>query len=123
MTGEGMRLVQAQRQQLTLPMQQALRLLRMSNLELNAEISAELNANPLLEAAHLPSPPIPAPPAGGGAEVAARSESLAEHLLGQLAAARFDREQAFLARVLIGEIDADGYLRADLDAIAERLGV
>lgn len=118
-----MRLVQAQRQQLTLPMQQALRLLRMSNLELNAEISAELNANPLLEAAHLPSPPIPAPPAGGGAEVAARSESLAEHLLGQLASARFDREQAFLARVLIGEIDADGYLRADLDAIAERLGV
>jgi RNA polymerase sigma-54 factor len=145
MNGGGMRFSQAQRQQFSLQMQHALRLLQLSNLELAAEISAEVSANPLLDPVQPPAPSIDAPagagsaaitqpfdysgasasraaPAGAGLEPPSRPETLVEHLLAQLACSPLDEKSAFLAQALIGEIDADGYLRADLAGVAERLG-
>ena len=138
MNGVGMSLSLAQRQQFSQRAQFALRLLQMSNLELAAEILAEVNTNPLLDAVLPPAPSVeqispalsgPISAAGSGAagldrpEIAGRAQTLAECLLSQLSVAGLDATSNFLAHALIGEIDPDGYLRADLDQLAERLGV
>ncbi|MDR3508968.1 MAG: RNA polymerase factor sigma-54 [Caulobacteraceae bacterium] len=135
-----MRLSQGQHQQFSLPMQRALRLLRMSNLDLGAEISAEISANPLLDAAPPSASVIEGRARGGvaagdraqpsriaaldgvGAEPEARAETLVEHLFAQIALAHLGPSETFLAQALIGEIDGDGYLRVDLHALADRLG-
>jgi RNA polymerase sigma-54 factor len=51
----------------------------------------------------------------------AEEESLADHLVGQLGLATADAGTRLVGRAIIDEIDEAGYLRADLDAIAERL--
>ncbi len=51
----------------------------------------------------------------------ADTESLAEHLVAQLGLASADASVQLIGRALIDEIDEAGYLRADLDAVAERL--
>lgn len=51
----------------------------------------------------------------------ADSESLADYLIGQLGLASSDPTVQLVGRALIDEIDDAGYLRADLDVIAERL--
>ncbi|HYM18498.1 MAG TPA: hypothetical protein VEU06_08045, partial [Micropepsaceae bacterium] len=48
--------------------------------------------------------------------------TLKHHLEAQLAIAALDPAQRFIAVVLIEAVDDAGYLRADLDEIAERLG-
>jgi RNA polymerase sigma-54 factor len=48
--------------------------------------------------------------------------TLKHHLESQLAIAALDPAQRFIAVVLIEAVDEAGYLRADLDEIAERLG-
>lgn len=47
--------------------------------------------------------------------------TLAEHLTEQLGLAVADPGQRMIGRAIIGEIDETGYLRTDLDAIAEQL--
>jgi len=52
----------------------------------------------------------------------AEDKSLADHLGDQLGLAIADPARRLIGRALIDEIDEAGYLHADLDAIAERLG-
>ena len=52
----------------------------------------------------------------------APSETLKDHLLEQLSIAALDPEQRLIASALIEDIDEAGYLRADLDELAARLG-
>jgi RNA polymerase sigma-54 factor len=80
---------------------------------------------------------IPALPAEGWAVAPARQtissedynleafvadeESLAEYLIGQLGLANPDPSTRLVGRALIDEIDETGYMRADIDDIADRL--
>jgi len=52
----------------------------------------------------------------------AEEKSLANHLSDQLGLAIADARQRLIGQTLINEIDDTGYLRADVGAIAERLG-
>jgi RNA polymerase sigma-54 factor len=52
----------------------------------------------------------------------AEQKTLAAHLSDQLGLVVADRNLRIIGHVLINEIDEDGYLRADVCAIAERLG-
>ena len=53
-----------------------------------------------------------------GPEVADDTESLSEHLIGQLADLRLDDRQLTIARYIIGNLDENGYLERDTAAIA-----
>jgi len=55
-------------------------------------------------------------------EILAREKTLAEHLHDQLAVAGLDPAERAVAAALIDAVDEGGYLRADLQEIAERLG-
>jgi RNA polymerase sigma-54 factor len=134
----GMRFSQSQSQQFNLQMRQALKLLQMPAIELAQEIASEVSDNPLLDAVYPPATsasPIGDAPilfAAAGRPAASadaierergqRTETLADHLLAQLAFAPLDDRGKFLGRALIGEIEPDGYLRGDLAELAERLG-
>lgn len=176
---------------ITPQLQQAIKLLQLSSLELEAYVEAELERNPLLQRdepaeagaeAEGPPPPEAAelaadrvsdtaaaaemdvgaedayPDAGrGGDEAPAaadegwqtggavdwsqagrggsfegdgeglegalqRARTLADHLNDQLAVAGLSGADAAIAAVLIDAVDEGGYLRADLDEVAERLG-
>src|SRR5690606_25543201 len=52
----------------------------------------------------------------------AGEKTLAEHLADQLGMATADPTERLVGGAIISEIDEGGYLRADLDQIAERLG-
>ena len=55
----------------------------------------------------------------GGAQ---RAKTLSEHLADQLAVAGFSGADYLIAQVLIDGVDEGGYLRLDLEEVAERLG-
>jgi len=173
---------------ITPQLQQAIKLLQMSNLELEAFVEAELERNPLLQrdereqeaerdgaAETAPEPtdltldrvdpaaagaeldaahdeaspgeratgdaPEAAGEAGGAVDwsragkgggfdgdleglegVLAQEKSLADHLHDQLAVAGLSAPEAAVAGVLIDAVDEVGYLRVDLQEVAERLG-
>ena len=174
---------------MTPQLQQAIKLLQLSNLELAAYVEAELERNPLLERDDGPegdrragnreenaapqatpdatpldrameredfSPAAPESPdgdepsverrqaeepaapladwsrvgAGGGRggdldgleNTVATQVTLRDHLTGQLGVAALPPAQQLIAVVLIEAVDEGGYLRADLDEIAARLG-
>jgi RNA polymerase sigma-54 factor len=54
-------------------------------------------------------------------QVSTRGQTLREHLLAQLAGTGCTRRDRALVTLLIDELDADGYLRAGLDEVAEAL--
>jgi len=188
--GHRLELRQGQGLVITPQLQQAIKLLQLSNLELDAFVEAELERNPLLQREDGPveadapadqaeratenlgldsvsdsaasgqmdaapddvSPGERAtgdgPDAGGGeAEQAggqidwsrtggggsfesddnyegalSRPPTLCEHLTEQLAVAGLSPAQHVVAGVLIDGVDETGYLRADLEEVAERLG-
>lgn len=161
-------------------LQQAIKLLQMSNMEVEAFVEAELERNPLLQRDESDSESEEVPPAeaatdrvvhvqsdlgassdqasagelatgdapepaagdaGGGVDwsragrgggfdgdgdvlerALSRDKTLTEHLQDQLAVAGLSAAEAVVASVLIDAVDEGGYLRADLDEIAERLG-
>jgi RNA polymerase sigma-54 factor len=166
---------------ITPQLQQAIKLLQMSNLELEAFVEAELERNPLLQREEGEPAPDEAPrddaqaAADSVADAAARSDldapaeaaspgehatgdagaadaggsvdwsragkgggfdhdaeglegaftrekTLPEHLHEQLAAAGLGAAESAVAHVLIDAVDEGGYLRADLDETAARLG-
>lgn len=180
--GARLELRQGQGLVITPQLQQAIKLLQLSNLELEAFVEAELERNPLLARDELaPEPEVggdggdPAPvetaadsearadldatydeaspgeratgdtpePAGeaGGAidwsragsggsfdgspddmeQMLTRERTLSDHLHDQLAVAGLTPAEAAIASVLIDGVDEGGYLRLDLDEIAERL--
>ena len=115
-------------------LQQAIKLLQLSNLELEAFVEAELERNPLLQRAEPERPPAAPTPepmvwrgAGGGAAFDGdtpmrREKSLHEHLHDQLAVMRLEPAERAVASVLIEAVDEGGYLRTPLTEIADRLG-
>ncbi|MDB5440797.1 MAG: rpoN, partial [Caulobacteraceae bacterium] len=163
---------------ITPQLQQAIKLLQLSNIELDAYVEGELERNPLLvrdedepapesgpevetpsqaEAAadHAVSADLDATPedstpgqmasdeasaggaidwsrTGGGGSFEGDGEdmesrltrelTLAEHLEAQLTVAALDGPERAIALQLIGAVDEAGYLRADLDELAQRLG-
>lgn len=180
------RLQQKQSQSLVMTpqLQQAIKLLQLSNIELAAFVEEQLESNPLLErgtgdenrrgedsdgdsasasdeysevsmdAPQAASSDIDAPAdsidmhgsaadvggsvdwskAGSGGSFNGSSEydpmdntaaeiSLSEHLNAQLSMAIHDPKERMIGTYLIDHVDENGYLRADLEDIAERLGV
>lgn len=181
---------QSQSLVMTPQLQQAIKLLQLSSLDLAAFVEQELAENPLLERdegkaeiadlretaeevlaygpeggeaadslEHVRSEALPgategpldavvdyddnspsdawgeAGPAGGARDssldggdwdalenAAERTPGLREHLLRQLQLESFAQAEQLLAVQLIGALDDDGYLRADLDDLAEHLG-
>lgn len=120
---------------LTPQLQQAIRLLLMSTLELESEIDQALQDNPLLEreerAEELPPRELVLTQRmerarSGDADLddeamgqQAAVPSLADHLLEQLRLTRVSRRDAALVEVLIGELDDNGYLTVALvDVVA-----
>ncbi|MGE5502708.1 MAG: RNA polymerase factor sigma-54, partial [Ignavibacteriales bacterium] len=122
-------------------MQQAIKLLQLSNLELESFVETELERNPLLQRVDPPakvadSAAAPAPVESpvwrtssgtglGGVEIEDRhtqSKSLHSHLHDQLSVTRLSPVERVVAGALIDAVDDGGYLRADLSEIAERLG-
>jgi RNA polymerase sigma-54 factor len=180
--GARLELRQGQGLVITPQLQQAIKLLQLSNLELDAFVEAELERNPLLardEAEREPEaePPSEAAPletttdsearadldatydeaspgeratgdtsepagdaggaidwsrAGSGGsfdggpedleQMLTRELTLADHLHDQLAVAGLTPAEAAIASVLIDGVDEGGYLRLDLEEVAERLG-
>ena len=116
---------------LTPQLQQALRLLRMTNLELAEYVAEEAEKNPLLEVV-APARPQSAGPAvarsGGDGdwsalENIASAPSLYDHLHAQIGSMRLDATVSAAALFLADELDEDGYLRVPLDEVAERSGL
>ena len=127
---------QGQHLALTPQLQQSIRLLQLSSVELEMEISQALIENPLLERDDDPAPAAEAadperedsmeqadslselhteemPGAGGvypddDLPQAACADTLREHLLGQLALTRAQARDLALVRVLIDELDDNG---------------
>ena len=112
---------------MTPQLQQAIKLLQMSHLELSAFVAAEIEKNPLLELAP------PAAPAGGGAVPARRGEgagdflesvaaevSLHDHLHAQIGAMRGRPDAIEAAMILADELEDDGYLRVPIAEVAAR---
>jgi RNA polymerase sigma-54 factor len=177
------RIVQKQSQSLVMTpqLQQAIKLLQLSNIELAAFVEEQLESNPLLErgtgdenrrgeemdtksdtdygevsmeAPQAASSDIDAPAhamdtdasvadvggnvdwskAGTGGSFNGSSDydpmdntaaeiSLSEHLNAQLAMSFSDAKERLIGTYLIDQVDENGYLRADIPDIAERLGV
>lgn len=125
---------------LTPQLQQSIRLLQLSTLELQAEIEQALQDNPLLERDEPDEP-------DGARELreslrsqrlersrsgdrdldddalpqAAPAPNLADHLLAQVRLLRLSRRDAALVEWLIGELDDNGYLEADADTLVDAL--
>ncbi|MDM9560874.1 RNA polymerase factor sigma-54 [Bordetella petrii] len=150
MTRPALELRTGQHLALTPQLQQSIRLLQLSTLDLQAEIDQALADNPMLERseeradtdAHperettLDDEPAreaetradEMPGAGGvypddradGPDTA-RSETLREHLLAQLGLTRAGRRDAALVGLLIDELDENGYLGSPLEEILQWL--
>ncbi|WP_019937527.1 RNA polymerase factor sigma-54 [Bordetella sp. FB-8] len=141
---------QGQHLALTPQLQQSIRLLQLSSVELEMEISQALIENPLLERDDDPTPAAEAadpqredsmeqadapgesaesrsdemPGSGGvysddddGMPQAAHTDTLREHLLGQLALTRALARDQTLVGILIDELDDNGYLGSPLEEI------
>lgn len=133
---------------LTPALQQSIRLLQLSSLDLQAEIERALDENPLLEA-QMPEdvePDIepvtqeiaaePAPDKQVELYSSSRlsrddeqserpetssSQTLREYLLEQLGTTRVSERDAALVGLLIDDLNEDGYLESSLEAISEML--
>ena len=113
-------------------LQQAIKLLQLSNLELESFVEAELERNPLLQRAEPERRPAEAAPQpmvwrGSGSGAAPfdgdeaplrREKTLHEHLHDQLAMTRLEATERAIANVLIEAVDEGGYLRTPLAEIA-----
>ena len=121
---------QSQSLVMTPQLQQAIKLLQLSNLELAEYLAAEVEKNPLLELAP-PRGPAPAPAAGGGAGAASgdgelsrhaggRGRRSTSHLQAQIGAMRAPPGAIEAALILADELEEDGYLRVPLAEVAAR---
>ncbi|MCK9512166.1 MAG: RNA polymerase factor sigma-54 [Pigmentiphaga sp.] len=124
---------------LTPQLQQSIRLLQLSTLELQAEIEQAMQDNPLLERVEPDTSNETAElrdnlrvqrierSRSGDADLdddlpqAAPAPTLIEHLLAQLRLLRLSRRDAALVEWLIGELDDNGYLAGGVDAWQEML--
>ncbi len=117
---------------MTPQLQQAIKLLQMSNLELSAYVAAEVEKNPLLELAP-PAGLTGGPGAGSGTGGARRTDgegsyldtmaagvTLQDHLHGQIRAMRARPAAVEAALILADELEDDGYLRVAPADVAAR---
>ena len=119
---------QSQSLVMTPQLQQAIKLLQMSNLELAEHLAAEVEKNPLLEL-------VPPAAGGGGAgtgtgrrgemdgsylDTLAAEVSLFAHLRAQIGAMRAPADHIEAALIVADELEEDGYLRVPLAEVAER---
>lgn len=127
-----MRPMLTQRQSLAMTPQlmQAIKLLQMSNLELEAAVREEVEQNPLLSLARRPdgrvsaTVPEPGAPRTDPFATVAAPVSLAEHCAREAAELGLDPDERAIAQILIGSLGEDGRLDADAEAAAvETLGV
>ncbi len=120
---------QSQSLVMTPQLQQAIKLLQMSNLELAGFIAAEVEKNPLLELA--PRATGAGAPIPGGAtrraavdgsylDTLAAEVTLHGHLRAQIGAMRGRPAALEAALIIADELEEDGYLRARLDEVASR---
>ncbi len=134
----GQNLEQRQTQSLVMTpqLQQLLRLVQMTNLELNAHVEAELESNPLLEKNRETTDnttpedqPWNGPSSIGRSSssdsfdainLVAQTTSLNEHLSTQIMLGDGANNLRAIAILLVGELQDDGYLRCDLDEFADR---
>jgi RNA polymerase sigma-54 factor len=114
---------QSQSLVMTPQLQQAIRLLRMSNLELADYLQAEVEKNPLLELA----PPAAATGTvrrgdtdAGYLEAIAAEVTLHDHLHAQIGAMRAKPAAIEAALIVADELEEDGYLRVPLAEVAAR---
>jgi len=128
-----LRLVQTQRQTLAMTPQlmQAIKLLQMSNLELEAAVREEVDKNPLLTLAQRPDGRV-APRRNNGQEIAgldpfatvAARTSLAEHATREMAVLGLDPAERRIGDYLIGSLEDDGRIAEDaVDGAVVSLGV
>jgi len=119
---------------LTPQLQQSIRLLQMSTLELESEIEQALQDNPMLEREEPQEEPVRETAqirervrtGDGGIDDEAMQQqapeaSLAEHLLQQLKLTAAGPRDTALVSILISELDANGYLDADLQEVLAML--
>lgn len=115
---------------MTPQLQQAIKLLQMSNLELSAYVAAEVEKNPLLELAP-PGGASGGAGSGGGTrgrgdgegsylDTVAAGVTLQDHLHGQIRAMRARPAAIEAALILSDELEDDGYLRVALSDVAAR---
>jgi RNA polymerase sigma-54 factor len=114
---------QSQALVMTPQLQQAIKLLQMSNLELADYVRAEVEKNPLLELA----PPAAAPGGSGRGdadtgflEAIAAEVTLYDHLHAQIGAMRAKPAVIEAALIVADELEEDGYLRVPLAELAAR---
>ncbi len=111
---------------MTPQLQQAIKLLQMSNLQLADYLAAEVEKNPLLELA--PPRGAAAPPGaargadgeGSYLDTLAAEVTLYAHLRGQVGAMRAAPAVVEAALLLADELEEDGYLRVPLAEVADR---
>lgn len=129
-----LRLVQSQRQTLAMTPQlmQAIKLLQMSNLELEAAVREEVDQNPLLTLAQRSDGRVSAKREGGGRETVARDPlasvaarpTLADHCAREAVSLGLTKEEGPIAAFLIQSLEDDGRLGEGAeDAALEMLGV
>lgn len=127
-----------QRRLLLPQLNQSLKILALSSLELRDFLSKELETNPLLEESGSPKPVrlseyncghIPVQPSDSSEtrdyiqEVLSQKQSLYEVLSRQLLMFARDADEVTVGDEIIGSINANGYLDVPLPDIASRLGV
>ncbi|RLB00789.1 MAG: RNA polymerase sigma-54 factor [Deltaproteobacteria bacterium] len=143
----------AQQLIMTPQLQQAIKLLQLSRLELKEYIAQEVEANPLLEIdtnaadAKIKGPEDADPdmqmewdayldtygqdsiPYYGEEDrpsidaTVSKREGLSDYLLWQLRMNNFSHEECMIGLAIIGNLDTKGYLKADIESISEDTGV
>lgn len=117
---------QSQSLVMTPQMQQAVKLLQMSSLDLADYVAAQVEANPLLEFVPRASSSAAGSgrgPAGDDADAlaaVAAETSLWEHLAGQVREMRLAPAVAEAALIVVDELEDDGYLRVPMEEVATR---
>lgn len=126
-------------QQMTLgpQLQQAIRLLQLSAMELEAEVRQALETNVFLEGEPAPmespllldalprsaaAPALSRPEQSEGFEQASEPDSLQDHLLWQLGLARLSERDRLIGAVIVDAITPDGFLEDSLQVLLETLG-
>lgn len=104
-------------------LQQSLRMLRMSNLDLAEHVAAIVERNPLLEMKETPAR-APGPGHGGdgpgAVDLAPAPVSMREQLRRQIRLARVEADLAAAALLVVEELENDGYFRSSLAGFAAR---
>lgn len=108
---------------MTPQLQQAIKLLQMSNIELANYVTAEVEKNPLLEFAPPPSLPSSGRSSDGDGnflESIAAEPTLYHHLHEQIGTMRAPAAVLEAAHIIAEELEEDGYLRVPLTEVAVR---